>query len=147
MSIWLAVASVVLCRSLSPAIHPLYEQIAPAPFKVQITFLLKSFLTLWIELIALCSRSTWHFIADLYYSTATRAWDNLPICLCSKTGSSWKAETIAQAHLERKLFPPKASARPALTQECTKWLWVSFKAQRRQHGKNLKGHLHLLYPI
>lgn len=77
----------------------------------------KSSPTLWVELIALCSRSTWHFIADLYYSATTRAWDNSPICLCSKTGSSWKAGTIAQ------LFPPKACARPVLTQECTEWLW------------------------
>lgn len=63
----------VCVEYLYPAIHPRCDQIFPAPFKVQVTFPLNSSPTLWVELIAPCSRSTWHFIADLYYSIATQA--------------------------------------------------------------------------
>lgn len=104
----LPLPSCSLCsEGLFPAPSAPHPQTSAAFFKAKVTFFLKSSLTLWAELIAPCSRPAQHFAADLYYSTATRGWDNLLICLCSKTVSSCRAETTAQIHFI--LFLHKAS--------------------------------------
>lgn len=110
-----------LClECLFPAPSSPTRQISAAFFKAKVTFFLKSSLTLWAELIAPRSPPAQPFTADLYYSTATRAWDNLLICLCSQTVSSWRAEIPAQIHFY--FIPTQGCTRPVLTETCAELL-------------------------
>lgn len=119
---------------LYPAIHPWYDHIFSVPFKVQVTSPLNSSPTLWVERIAHCSRSTCHFIADLYYSTATQAWNN----------SLWD---YSSAPFGKKKIIPTQGLCKASTHTRVHWMTLGFlQGPERTHCKTLKGHFHLTDP-